>query len=208
MGTQEDRIFIYGAGGHAKVVIDAVERAGRQEIVFILDDDPSRRGETFFSYPVIGGREETGEVRQGIVAIGDNAARREVGMWFEERGIRLATALHPSSVLSRGVRVGEGSVLLAGTVINADSRIGKRAIINTGATVDHDCDIGEDVHLAPGTTLCGNVTVGRGAFLGAGTRVIPGIRIGERAVIGAGSTVIRDVADGARMAGSPLKPMD
>lgn len=74
--------------------------------------------------------------------------------------------------------------------------------------MNHDWRIGDAVHIAPGSHLCGGVSVGPGSFLGAGCVVTPGVRIGANAIIGAGSTVIRDVADGAKVSGSPAKPLD
>jgi acetyltransferase-like isoleucine patch superfamily enzyme len=49
--------------------------------------------------------------------------------------------------------------------------------------------------------------VGAGTLLGVGTAVIPGVTIGADAVIGAGSTVLEDIPDGARVAGSPCRPV-
>jgi acetyltransferase-like isoleucine patch superfamily enzyme len=86
--------------------------------------------------------------------------------------------------------------------------IGANVIINTGATVDHDCSIGDGSHIAPGCHLCGGVVIGTRSLLGAGTTVIPGVRIGNNVVIGAGSTVTMNVADNARLAGSPARPIE
>ena len=35
-----NKIFVFGASGHAKVVIDVIERQGLYEIIFLVDDDP------------------------------------------------------------------------------------------------------------------------------------------------------------------------
>jgi len=214
MTIDKPKILIYGASGHAKVVIDIVERAGIAEIAFLVDDDPRRRGTQFFDHPVLGGLTElqTWLARNpaiaAIVAIGDNTVRSRIAGVLSGHGLTLTPAVHPAACISRNVTVGAGTVVMGGCVINADTVIGANAIINTGATIDHDCTIGNDVHIAPGSHLCGGVKVGAGSFLGVGTVVIPGIQIGANAMIGAGSTVIADVAAGARLAGSPARSLE
>lgn len=210
--AMSERIFVYGASGHGKVVLDAARQQGH-EILAVFDDDPLLAGTNFMGYPVPGGREVLPAwCRQqgctaGIVAIGNNRIRAEVARWLGEVGIRLVAVIHPRATVAPGVLVGAGSVLMAGAVINVDTRLGANCIINTGACIDHDCDLGDTVHVAPGCHLCGNVRIGRGTLIGAGSTVIPGIRIGERAIIGAGSTVIHDVISLMKMAGSPCREL-
>lgn len=205
-----ERICLLGAGGHAKVVLDAARRQGL-EVVAVFDDDPARQGTTLLGCPVVGGREalpawgaEHG-VGHVLVAVGGNVRRAELGEWLRRQGLELATVVHPRATLGEGVRLGPGSVVLAGAVLNVEAELGAHVIVNTGATVDHDCRIGDAVHIAPGCHLCGDVSVGAGSLLGAGCTVIPGIRIGRAAVVGAGAVVVRDVADGATVLGVPAR---
>ncbi|MGE4403625.1 MAG: acetyltransferase [Desulfobulbus sp.] len=203
----KDKIFLFGASGHAKVVIDIIERQGLYEIAFLVDDDPALKGQHVYGYPVIGGKEDllAGDIHRGIVAIGSNRARRAVAGWLRDHGFDLVCAVHPSAQLACGVIIGSGSVVMAGAIINADSIIGQDVIVNTRAGIDHDCTIGDGVHIAPGTTLCGTVTVGDGSFVCAGATIIPNLTIGSNVTVGAGSTVIRDVTEGITVVGSPAK---
>ena len=206
-----ERVFVFGASGHAKVVIDILERLPGVEIAFAVDDAPDAKGSLLSGYAVIGGRDELlarrNAVSAGIVTIGDNAARGKVAAWLKSEGIPLGIAIHPAAVVANRVVIGEGSVIMAGCVVNSDSTLGTNVIVNTGATVDHDCSIGNEVHIAPGCHLCGGVSIGAGSLLGAGTSVIPGVHIGANVVVGAGSTVVAEISDGARVAGTPAAPI-
>ena len=208
--TDIAHVFVFGASGHAKVVIDAIERAGAVKIGLLCDDAKEKRGTTLMGYRV-GDREELlarrAETRAGVVAIGDNTARALVTQWLLENGCALIMVVHPAAVIAREVTIGNGTVIMAGCVINTGTRIGRNVIVNTGATVDHDCDIGDGVHIGPGAHICGHVSIGSNAFVGAGTTVIPGVRIGSSVIIGAGSTVLDDIADGARARGTPCRPL-
>jgi sugar O-acyltransferase (sialic acid O-acetyltransferase NeuD family) len=203
-------MFVFGASGHSKVVIDAIERAGINKVLFVYDDARDKHGTRLMGYPVAG-REELlarrSEASVGVVGIGDNAIRAEVAGWLVGHGCSLTRVIHPSASVGRDVEIAEGTVIMAGCVVNSGSRIGANVILNTGATVDHDCTLGDAVHVAPGSHLCGGVTVGAGAFVGAGTTIIPGIHIGEGALVGAGSTVLRDVPGGARVGGNPCRAL-
>jgi len=208
----ERQILIFGASGHAKVVLDIVEREGRGKLALLVDDDPARAGQKLLGYAVAGGRDAL--LKHGakaglvIVAIGANPARRSVAAWLAAQGFAFASAVHPGAQIGREVRIGAGTVVMAGTAINPDTEIGMHCIVNTGASVDHDCRLGEGVHVAPGARLCGGVSVGAGAFIGAGAVVVPGRQIGADAIIAAGAVVLKDVPERAVVAGNPARPLN
>ena len=205
------KVFVFGASGHAKVVIDILERMQDIEIALVIDDAAKSRGQSICGHTIAGGRAELlaqrERVNAGIVTIGDNAARRDVAAWLTGQGFKLVSAIHPAAILARDVTIGAGTVIMGGCVINTDAKIGANVIINTGATIDHDCVIGDGAHIAPGCHLCGGVHIGAGTFLGAGSTVVPSVHIGAAAIIGAGSAVLENIGDGIRAAGSPARPL-
>jgi len=206
--TDAASVFVFGASGHAKVVIDAIERAGLARVAFVCDDAKEKNGTRLLGYPV-GGREELlarrGETSAGVVGIGDNTVRERIARWLTENGCSLVRVVHPSASIGRDVVIGDGTMVMAGCVVNTGTRLGRNVIVNTGATVDHDCEVGDGVHIGPGSHVCGHVMVGARTLLGAGTTVIPTVRIGSGALVGAGSTVLDDIPDGARAGGTPCR---
>lgn len=203
-------VFVFGASGHAKVVIDAIERRGASQVLFVCDDAREKHGTRLMGYPVTDRDEllaRRPETRTGVVGIGDNTARMHVAAWLTEQGCTLTRVVHPAASIAREVEIDDGTVIMAGCVVNSGTRLGRNVIVNTGATVDHDCSVGDGVHIAPGSHVCGGVSIGAGTLIGAGTTIIPGVRVGSRALIGAGSTVLRDIADGARAGGNPCRSL-
>jgi len=205
-------VFVFGASGHAKVVIDAISSQGRFKVALLIDDDAKRHDAEVLGHRVAGGRERLSEFRKevklGIVAIGANDARLAVAQWLAQAGFGFFSAIHPQAVVSTSASVGVGTLVMPGCVVNADTRIGAHVIVNTAATVDHDCVVEDGAHLAPGSHLCGGVHIGRGSAIGAGSVVVPGVRIGVGVVVGAGSTVLNDIGDGMRAAGSPCRILE
>jgi sugar O-acyltransferase (sialic acid O-acetyltransferase NeuD family) len=204
------KIIVYGASGHAKVLLDILERGSEYEIAGLLDDNAESTGPEVFGYRVLGGGELLGKVKAmgveaGIVAIGDNEIRGALVRRMLEHGLELINAIHPSACISRGVHIGVGCALMANAVVNADSSLGANVIVNTGATVDHDSVIGDYVHLSPGVHLAGGVRIGAYSHLGTGVTVMPNISIGENVSVSAGSVVTKDLHDGSIAAGVPAR---
>jgi len=204
------RIVVFGAGGHAKVVLDVLDRMGVHEIVGLLDDSAELLGTVRRGYCVLGGREQFGVlldkgVNAIIVALGDNQQRKAVYEEAKRMGFTLCSAVDPSAQIGGGVVIGSGCLLVAGAVVNVDAEIGDNVIVNTGATVDHDCRIGAHVHLSPGVHLAGRVMIGASAHIGIGAVVLPNLNIGKHCIVGAGSVVREDVPDGMVVAGNPAR---
>jgi sugar O-acyltransferase (sialic acid O-acetyltransferase NeuD family) len=201
-------VVIYGAGGHGKVVLDALERSGRQIACFV-DDDPGRAGGEHCGHSVFLAPGEWDEVRrvEFVVAIGNAVDRQRASARVEELGLELATVIHPSAVIAPDVSVGPGSTVLAGATINPGARVGRGVIVNTGAIVDHDCAIADFAHVAPGARLAGHVSVGERALVGIGATVVPRVSIGADAVVAAGAAVVADVGEGVAVGGVPAKPL-
>jgi sugar O-acyltransferase (sialic acid O-acetyltransferase NeuD family) len=201
-----DPFLVIGAGGHAKVVIDALLGTGNH-VVGCFDDNSRLVGtEPIRGIKVVGPAMRVGdEWKKGtfvIVAIGENRVRREVALRLS---VDYGMVVAPSAILGRGVTLGPGTMVLPSATVNIDSAIGGHVILNTGCSVDHDCRIGDYSHVAPGCCLGGDVVVGEGSFLGIGTRVLPGIRIGRWSVVGAGAVVTRDLPDNCTAVGLPAR---
>lgn len=193
-----ERINLFGAGGHGRVIREIIEAMGGM-VGCYYDDSPREARKDGIPVFDVAGRGVEGKL---IVSIGDNAARKRV---TERLRTSFATAVHPSAVISPSSQIAEGTVVMPGAVIQAHAKIGRHCIINTGASVDHECEIGDFVHISPHATLCGDIKVGELTQIGAGAVVISGVRIGKRCLIGAGSVVLRDIPDGAVAYGNPCK---
>ncbi len=193
-------MYLIGASGHAKVVIDCLLDAG-VTIQGLFDQNPAVK--SLKGYAVKGDYAASNKEEPLVISIGANSVRKKIAESL--KGRVFGKAIHPSALISSDVTLGDGTVVFHAAVIQSSSKIGKHVIVNTAASIDHDCVIEDFVHVAPHVTLCGNVTVGEGTLMGAGSVVIPGIKIGKWCVIGAGSVVFRDVPDYGLVVGNPAR---
>ncbi|MEW5942683.1 MAG: NeuD/PglB/VioB family sugar acetyltransferase [Pseudomonadota bacterium] len=201
------RLAVLGASGHGKVVADAAELAGWNEIVFFDDAWPSRN--TNGIWKVAGDTTSLlaagGQFDGVVVAIGDNRVRLEKQNLLLERSLPVVSVIHPAAVVSRYAAIGTGSVLFAGAVVNAGAALGQGCIINTGASVDHDCVLEAGVHVSPGARLGGAVRVGKITWIGIGACVRQCVSIGAGAMVGAGAAVVSNVPDSVTVVGVPAR---
>lgn len=189
-------MFLYGASGHAKVIIDILEN--RKIVIDGLFDDNGAIM-NLLGYPVY---PATGIKGPLIISIGDNRVRRKIASSLH---VEFGQIAHLSAIISDHAGVDEGTVIMQGAIIQSSSTIGKHCIINTGASVDHDCLVMDFVHISPHSTLCGNVRIGEGSWVGAGAVILPGIKVGRWCIIGAGSVVTKDIPDYSLAVGNRCK---
>ncbi len=190
-------MYLYGASGHAKVIIDLVKSEDK-DIKGLVDDNESVN--ELLGYQVLHSTPENGSF---IISIGDNKIRKKVSEKLT--GCQFDIAIHTSAIISTNATIGEGSVVMQGAIIQSSVEVGKHVIINTGASVDHDCNVEDFVHISPQATLCGNVTIGEGTWIGAGTIITPGVTIGKWCIIGAGSVVTKNIPDRCLAVGNRCK---
>jgi sugar O-acyltransferase (sialic acid O-acetyltransferase NeuD family) len=192
-----DMIF-FGAGGHAKVVIEAWV-AGGGEVAAVYDDADSVSA--ILEYEVKHDYTPGDLIKNGLcISVGSNQARRKIS---ERLKAQYHSVVHPKATIAKSATVGDGTVVMAGAVINAQSTIGKHVILNTSCVIEHDCVVNDFAHISPGAVVCGGVTIGEGTHIGAGSVVIQNVVIGPWAIVGAGSVITKDVPERAVVVGAP-----
>jgi sugar O-acyltransferase (sialic acid O-acetyltransferase NeuD family) len=205
-------IIIIGASGHAKVVIDIIERQREYQILGLIDSYKPK-GYKIFEYEVLGTETSIPElmkrdcIQAGIIAIGDNAQRKHMVDTIAKIApeFKYITAIHPQAVIGKGVSVAEGTVIVAGAIINAGSIIKRHSIINTKASIGHDCILEKFSSVSPGATLGGGVHLNEGAIVGMGATILGKCHIGKYALIGAGALVNKDILEFTVAYGLPAK---
>lgn len=209
---EKKNIVIVGAGGHAKVVIDVLEREGKYRIVGILD--PHRNvGDSISGYSVVGSEVNIVSLRDSmsiygvVIAVGDNFMRASIAANLVkfDPDLVFISSIHPSAILGSRVQIGEGSIVMAGACINSDAVIGRLCIVNTRASIDHDAIFGDYSSMGPGAVCGGQCKVGEYTAIGIGSVLKHSVNIGEHTVLGAGSLVLRSIESNVVAYGSPAE---
>ena len=199
-----NNLVIVGASGHGKVIADIAEKVGYTDM-FFLDDNP--KAESCGIYKVVGGCKSALSYKKAdfIVAIGNTKVRRKIQSELIEMGLHIVSLIHPAAVIAPNVKIGVGTVVMAGAVINPCTEIGQGCIVNTCASVDHDCRIGDYVHVSVGAHVAGTVTIEDNTWIGAGATISNNIEIVADCMIGAGAVVVADIDEPGTYVGVPAK---
>ncbi|MDY4515071.1 MAG: acetyltransferase [Lachnospiraceae bacterium] len=199
------RLVIIGASGHGKVVADIAKKNGYGEIVFLDDNENLNECD---GYSVVGKSSDSYNYSCDVfVAIGNANIRKKIQEELVAKGHHVPVLIHPNAVIGENVKIGDGTVVMAGAVINACTLIGKGCIINTCSSVDHDCRISDYVHISVGAHLAGTVRIGEKTWIGIGALVSNNVDICEHCMIGAGAVVIKNIDKIGTYIGVPARVM-
>src|SRR5580704_1614951 len=205
-------VLIVGSSGHARVIVDIIERTGVHSILGFLDDSRAP-GMIEIGYPILGELAALAEIvrehnPQGFfIAIGDNWNRGVAAAKIKQLmpGLAAITAIHPGAQVARSACLGPGTAVMAGAVVNSNASVGSFCIVNTRASVDHDSHLDDFASIGPGATLAGNVRVGAYTVICLQACVAEKVSIGSHTVVGAGSVVLSDLPDGVLAYGTPAR---
>ena len=209
----ENRILIYGAGGHGRSLAALIRKIGRYEIVGFLDDgyEPGTRA---FGLEILGGGDKCLALARdgirlavnGVGGIGDLQPRLAVYDQLGKAGLHCPAVIHPTAFIEESADIADGVQVFPFAYVGTEVQVGYGTIINTGAIVSHDCIMDAYVNLSPGATLAGGVTVGEGSLVGMRATINLSVHIGTRARIGNGATVKADVPDGGIVPAGTIWP--
>ena len=187
------KAFIFGNGGHARVIASFLPIRPVFVVQQKAGDDTMSEDDYFAQRP-------NGDVYLGI---GSNAARQQCAAKLRTISARMPPCVAPNAFVARDAILEDGAVICAGAIVGAGARIGRDVIVNTLSSVDHDCVVGELTQITVGVILGGTVSIGANCFLGMRSAVFPNKTIGSNAQIMAGSLVVSDVPANVMVGGNP-----
>lgn len=203
-------LVIIGAGGLGRevawLIADLNLRQEEWEFVGFIDD--YKKGFTPEGYPVIGGMEDLYKMEKKpylVLAIADPGVRKKLAYKLKGDGFEFVTLIHPSVMMSKNVKVGEGSIICAGSVITTNVTLGGFCIVNPGCFIGHDTVLEDFVSLMPGVNVAGDIKIGEGAYLGISACVINQKNIGEWSIVGGGAAVVCDIPPKVVAVGVPAR---
>lgn len=206
----QQKLIILGAGPLARVMTDIAEDLLNFEVLgFVIDQPPFVPGSRLLGKPIFW-IDEVFDLNQSFFTVCSIYQKKKslIIDKFINQGINFINLIHPSSVISRRVLMGDGNFIAGGVQISSDSELRNHSIINRGSLIGHDVFIEDFSVLSPGVNLASGVKIGSGTYVGMGANIIQNVTIGEGCYIGAGSLVTRDVPDHVKVVGMPARVIE
>lgn len=204
---------VFGAGGFGREVAWLIRRNNQEEskwnLLGMVDDDPSLRGQSVDGYPILGTMDWIKNFQDDLCVfsgIGTGVVRRSTTEIMSAiEGITFPTLVSHDAIVSDRVKMGQGCIICASTIITTDVLLGNFVTINLDCTIGHDAVLEDYVQLQPSVNISGFDTIKTCAQIGTGVHVIQGLTIGERSIVGAGTVVIKDVPEDCTAVGNPSR---
>jgi sugar O-acyltransferase (sialic acid O-acetyltransferase NeuD family) len=204
-------VLIVGAKGHAKELLDIIEKNKIDEKIYFFDDI-SKDAETklYGKYPILRNFQEIDKIDSPAkifaLGIGTPKLRFLMAQKLKNLGWRLTSIIsNTAQIANHNVILGDGINVMHNAFISNDVTIGEGSLINANTMVHHDVSIGKFCEISPGSCLTGGVKVGDFSFIGAGSVIIPKVIIGNYCIIGAGSVVTKDIPEQSVAVGVPAR---
>lgn len=204
-------IAIYGAGGFGRETALLLEQLNAFEPQWEFRgffDDGMPKGTPLAGTSILGGLDDAlaSDLEYLALAIADGGIRKTLFGALHPRGFHFPALIHPSVILGgAGNRVGQGSLISAGTILTTDVIIDDFVIVNLAVTIGHDVHLHSFSSVMPACHLSGNVSVETAAYLGTGAKILQGVTIGHHAKVGAGAVVLHDVPPETTAVGVPAR---
>lgn len=197
------QVFLVGAGGFSKQVIDAY-LSHNTKILGIFDD--FRTGVFYKDIPILGKITEVENILKSkeniFITLGDNNIRKSLALNFNSKYF-FPNCFRPNSDVPSTINIGKGNYIGSYSKLGEDSYIGNFNFINECVILAHDTYIGDFNHLSPNVSMGGNAIIGNTNMIGTSAIIIPKIKIGDSNTIGAGSVLIKNVENNSTIVGNP-----
>ena len=198
-------IILIGAGGHARSCIDVIEQNGNFIIVG-LTGTKEELGNELMGYPIVGTDNDLPELANkyeyAMITVGQIQSftlRQRLYMKVADLGFILPSIISPFAHVSRHAEIGNGSIIMHGSIVNANAKVGNNCIINSNALIEHDANIQDHSHISTGAIVNGGARIGVGSFIGSGSLIKQGITLGRECIVGMGLSIRHDCADKSKI---------
>lgn len=206
------KIAIIGAGGFGKEVASIIQNinevALKWQIIGFFDDALHLQGTDNAYGKVLGNIEKLNQFEEpvnAVIAMGRGELISKIRKRINNKNIIFPNIIHPTTLFldKATVKMGEGNIFSAHTIISCGIEIGNYNIFNTRVTLGHDDKIGDYNIFSPNVQLSGDITIGNLNYFGFNCGIIQKRKIGNNNTLGAGAILLRNAKDGDTYIGNP-----
>ena len=203
MNTKQ--IIIVGGGGLAREIFSWLN--GKNVIGFLDDTRPPLLEKYNYPIKVLSSISDYIPEKESVHILGimNPEGKKRVVSLLKEKGCKFTSFIHPTAIIGKNVRLGEGVVITPGCILSCDINIGDFVFLNTQSTIGHDVKVGNYTSINGKVEVSGFVHIGESVTIGSRVVILPKKKIANGAIIGAGSVVVGNINQAITVFGNPAK---
>ena len=206
-------IAIFGAGGYGREIACYIRRINEVKPTWNLIgyfDDGRPVGEDAQYGKILGGLDALNHWEKPfavVMAIATPKTVKKIVSNIKNDKVEFPNIIDPSVVFldKDSVRMGEGNVIGANTLIACNVTFGDFNLLNGHDQLGHEDSLGNYNVVMPNVNISGGVEVGDGNFFGVKSTILQYQKIGNNTTIGACSVILKDTEDNATYYGNPAR---
>lgn len=190
------KIIIIGNSITAEIIYQYISKDDRYHIECFCVDKKYLKNSTLFDKQVIALEDLSDKYSSKeykiLIAMGYKDLNRDRELIFnkiKEKGFEVLTYIHKDAKIYTEYEIGEGSLVLANTVVEPFAKIGKNSFIWANCTIAHHSIVEDNCWIASGTTIAGESKVCSNTFVGVGVTVVNQVRVEIFNIIGANALI-------------------
>ena len=204
-------LLIYGAGGLGREIYDLACRnyppPSRWEKVYFIDDfaeeGTNYLGESIHFDSLEKKFKNRFDELEFLVAVGEPSDRKILYDKMKSAGIKPATLIDKTVVISPTAKIWAGSVIFEMSSVHSNALLGENVLVYSFSAVTHDVKIGNHSLISAGVKIGGRTEIGEKVFVGLGATLRDKIKIGDDVIISMGAAVFNKIRAGATVIGNP-----
>jgi len=197
------KIILIGAGGHSISCIDVIEMEKKFKIIGLIDNKVKKLS---INYKILGNDNElkklSKKIKYALITVGqlkNSKVRENLFKKILNHGFKLPAIISPLSYVSKHASIGEGTIIMHGSIINAGVKIGRNCIINSKSLIEHDVIIEDHCHLSTRSTLNGGAVIKKNTFIGSCSVIKQNLKIGKNCFVNANLFLQKNLKDNSKI---------
>ena len=165
-------MLIIGAKGLAKELLEVCKTSNHLKDLVFYDNINTDIDFLYKDHPILHDKASVANYfkttdKRFVLGLGVIKHRLHLSKEFIKLGGKFTSLLSPKAMISTfDVSIGEGVVIMPGSVISNGVSIGKGSLVYYNTSITHDVLIGTDSIISPGATLLGRCKIGNQSFVG------------------------------------------
>lgn len=121
-----------------------------------------------------------------------NQNRENMFLRIKDMGYTIETYIHPSAIILNGNKIGEGSMVFAGSIIEPNTIIGENSLIWSNCVIAHNAEVKDNCWIAANSIVSAEATIQNNTFIGVNCTITNHVEVSEFNIIGAGALISKN----------------